>query len=86
MYKTVIKIDGMMCGMCESHICDHIRNNLDVKKVSASHSKGQAIILSEKEIPIESLKEIIEKTGYTVVDVYSEIYQKKKMFGLFKVN
>ena len=24
--------DGMMCGMCESHVCDNIRNKFTVKK------------------------------------------------------
>ena len=37
MYETKVKIDGMMCGMCESHINDAIRNAFAVKKVSASH-------------------------------------------------
>ena len=22
MKKTIVRIDGMMCGMCEAHICD----------------------------------------------------------------
>ena len=25
MYKTTLKIDGMMCGMCEAHVCDAVR-------------------------------------------------------------
>ena len=28
MIKTTLKIDGMMCGMCESHMNDVIRKNL----------------------------------------------------------
>ena len=47
MYETKVKIDGMMCGMCESHINDAIRNAFSVKKVSASHGKGEADIISE---------------------------------------
>ena len=35
MIETIVKIDGMMCGMCESHISDAIRNAFAVKKVSA---------------------------------------------------
>ena len=31
MYKTTLKIDGMMCGMCESHINDTIRKAVPVK-------------------------------------------------------
>lgn len=83
MIETIVRIDGMMCGMCESHVCDHIRRNFDVKKVSASHSKGQAVILSEKPISAEQLKEKIGETGYTALDVQSGPYQRKKLFGLF---
>ena len=32
MVKTVLKIDGMMCGMCESHMNDLIRKNFKSKK------------------------------------------------------
>ena len=31
MYKTTVTIDGMMCGMCESHINNAIRNKITVK-------------------------------------------------------
>ena len=34
MIKTTVGIDGMMCGMCESHVNDAIRKSFDVKKVS----------------------------------------------------
>ena len=35
MIKTTLKIDGMMCGMCESHVNDAIRKAFPaVKKVS----------------------------------------------------
>ena len=36
MTQTTLKIDGMMCGMCESHINDAIRKEFPVKKVTAS--------------------------------------------------
>ena len=39
MYETKVKIDGMMCGMCESHINDTIRKAVPVKKVSSSHTR-----------------------------------------------
>ena len=31
MQQITLKIDGMMCGMCESHINESIRNNFSVK-------------------------------------------------------
>ena len=44
MQQITLKIDGMMCGMCESHINESIRNNFSVKKVTSSHTKGETII------------------------------------------
>ena len=41
MVKTVLKIDGMMCGMCESHMNDLIRKNFKVKKVTSSAKTGR---------------------------------------------
>ena len=46
MTETKLKIDGMMCGMCESHINDAIRRAFNVKKVTSSHSKGETVVLS----------------------------------------
>ena len=48
MTETILKIDGMMCSMCESHVCDVIRNKFAVKKVSASHSKGTATVFRQE--------------------------------------
>ena len=50
MTKITVKIDGMMCGMCESHINDAIRKAFPVKKVTSSHSKGETIIISEQDV------------------------------------
>lgn len=47
MTKTTLKIDGMMCGMCESHMNDAIRNAFKVKKVTSSHTAGESVIISE---------------------------------------
>ena len=58
MIKTTIGIDGMMCGMCESHINDVIRREFKVKKVSSSHTKGIAEIISENEIDEEKIKQV----------------------------
>ena len=65
MNKITVKIDGMMCGMCEAHICDTIRKEFpDAKKVKASRKKGQATFLTELPLDTEKLKTSIEKTGY----------------------
>ena len=84
MYETKVKIDGMMCGMCESHINDAIRNAFSVKKVSASHSRGEADIISEEPIDEAKLREAITKTGYDFVSMTRKPAEKHSLFGFLK--
>ena len=84
MTKTTLKIDGMMCGMCESHVNDAVRKVFDVKKVTSSHSKGEAVIISENELPQDKLKDTIKETGYTLLNIKSEPYEKKGIFSFLK--
>ena len=83
MYQTTLKIDSMMCGMCESHINDTIRKAVPVKKVTSSHAKGEAVVLTDEPLDIEAVKAAVHATGYEVTDASSEPYEKKK-FSLFK--
>ena len=69
MYQITLSIDGMACSMCESHVCDTIRSKFSVKKVTASHSKGEAV------------KAALDPTGYRLLRCSCEPYEKKG--GLF---
>ena len=82
MLKTTLEIDGMMCGMCESHMNDLIRQKFNVKKVSSSHSKGITEIISEESLDEDKLREEITGIGYTLKAVNIEEYVKKG-FSLF---
>ena len=82
MLKTTLKIDGMMCSMCEAHIQEVIRKSVPgAKKVSASHSKGEASFLSEEAPDAAALKAAIDATGYTCLGVESAPYERKGLFG-----
>lgn len=83
MIKTTLNIDGMMCGMCESHINDTIRKHFSVKKVTSSHTKGTAEIISDTALDENILRKEINNTGYKVVSVSSQPYEKKgfRLFG-----
>ena len=35
MTKYTLVVDGMMCGMCESHVNDAVRKAFPVKKVTS---------------------------------------------------
>ena len=72
MVKTVLDIDGMMCGMCESHINDAVRNHFTVKKVTSSRRKKRTEILSEEPLDEAALQKVIGETGYTLTGMHSE--------------
>ncbi len=84
MYKTTLKIDGMMCGMCEAHMNDLIRKNYKVKKVTSSAKKGETIIISENELDISLAETAIRNIGYELQDSNSEIFEKKGLFSFGK--
>ena len=79
--KTTLKIEGMMCGMCEAHICDTIRKTIpSAKKVVASRSKGEASFLTDDAIDEQALKKAISETGYSCLSAESVPYEKKGFF------
>lgn len=81
MWKYTVSVDGMMCGMCESHVNDAVRKAFPVKKVTSSHKKSCTVIETETELDDTRLREVITKLGYTVGDICKEPYQKKRWFA-----
>ena len=82
MIKTTLKIDGMMCSMCEAHICETIRKAVpSAKKVAASKGKKEASFLTEEAVDTEALKAAVDATGYTCLGIESTPYEKKGLFG-----
>ena len=84
MIKTTLKIDGMMCGMCEAHMNDAIRAAFRVKKVTSSHAKGETVIISEDAPDETKLRETVAATGYTLCGIASEPHEKKGLFSFGK--
>ncbi len=80
MTKITVKVDGMMCGMCESHVNDAVRKAFTVRKVTSSHSRGQTVILTDNDIDEDALRSAIGATGYEVKVVSKEPYEKKGWF------
>ncbi len=81
MVKYTVQVEGMQCGMCESHVNDAVRKAFPVKKIKSSHTKKQTILVTEAAIDEEKLRDIINETGYTVRGISSEPYQKHGLFG-----
>ena len=84
MIKTTIKVEGMMCPMCEAHVNDAVRNNLKVKKVTSSHKNAECVVLSDAPLDESKLRTVIEKEGYTTGDITTAEEEKKGIFSIFK--
>ncbi len=84
MVKITINIEGMMCQMCEAHTNDAIRNAFKVKKVTSSAKANETVIVTENDISDEEIYKALEDTGYTILKITRESYEKKGLFGLKK--
>lgn len=65
--QIVIKIDGMKCGECESHVNDIIRRNFKIKKVSSSHRTGEVKILTIEELNVRDIENKLMSYGYKII-------------------
>ena len=81
MWKYTVKVDGMMCGMCEAHVNDTVRREFKAKKISSSHSKGETVIITEDELDEDAVLAAINATGYEATSITKEAYKKKGLFG-----
>ena len=72
MIETVVKVDGMMCGMCESHVNDAVRKAFpEAKKVVSSHTKAQTVIHSE-----QALDEATKSRAYRVHRTRKKVFSR----------
>lgn len=85
MLQYTLKIDGMMCGMCESHVNDAVRKALpQAKKVVSSHMKKRTTFVADAPIDENTLLDAVNATGYTVLEITSVPYEKKDFFSFLK--
>ena len=84
MIKTVVKVEGMACSMCEAHVNDAVRGAFPVDKVTSSHSKGETVILSKEPLDEIALRAVIDGTGYKAGAVTAAPYEKKGFFHFGK--
>lgn len=82
MVKITVKIEGMMCPMCEAHATECVKKNFKVKSAESSHINKETVIVAESAIDRETLKSVIEEqTGYKVNEIYEEQIEKKGLFS-----
>ena len=81
MVELTIEVEGMKCGMCESHVNDSIRRACYVKKVTSSHSKNKTVVVAEDNVDRQAIINAITAQGYTVGNVSVKPYEKRGLFG-----
>ena len=83
MTKTVLQIEGMMCGMCEKHMNEAIQKAFQVEKVTSSHTKKETEIISQAPLDEEQIKAAVAAAGYSLNGIRTEPFEKKG-FSLFR--
>lgn len=85
MYKITVKIEGLMCPMCEKHMNEGFQSAFTVDSVESSHKSKESIILTNEPLSETELKAAVEKAGYTFISATTEEFAKKGFFAkLFK--
>lgn len=83
MVRFVFRVEGMRCGMCESHVNDAVRKAAQVKSVKSSHRRGETAVVAESGDG-EKIRAAIEAQGYRVLSETCEPYEKRGLFRFKK--
>ena len=84
MIRTILHVDGMVCGMCEAHVNDAVRAACKARKVTSSHRTGEAVVLSDEKPDENALRKALAAIGYTVTDLRTEEEAEKPRFSFLR--
>ncbi len=65
MNTITLNIEGMMCPHCERHVAQALCALPGVESCEASHATNSATLCLSAELPESTLREAVEKAGYT---------------------
>ena len=65
--KKIIKIEGMSCNHCVSHVIEALENIKDVNVLEVNLENKNALV--ETEVDNNILKNAIEEEGYDVISI-----------------
>ena len=69
MIKTTIKVEGMMCPMCEKHVNEAVAKVVEAESVVSSHADGVTVITSAAPIDTAAAMQAITDAGYKALGV-----------------
>lgn len=68
MEKTILRVEGMVCGYCEITIQDAVRKLPGIKKVKASKRKKEVSVEYDQfQVSLDQIRQAIYNTGYKLV-------------------
>ena len=68
--ERTMKIEGMMCGHCESRVKKVLEKLEAVDAAVVSHEKGTAVVTLKAQISDDELKKVIEDQDYVVTEIF----------------
>ena len=81
MYRTIVKVGGLDCAMCEGNVEDAILRAFPAaQRVDVSHSLGEVRFLTPEPPEEKALRRAIRSTGYDYISAESVPYEKKSLF------
>lgn len=63
--EQILKIEGMSCGHCVDHVESALKGVEGVTKVEVSLEDKQALVTTDPDVKVETLKEAVTNAGYT---------------------
>ncbi|MGC8492776.1 MAG: mercuric transporter MerT family protein [Syntrophobacteraceae bacterium] len=75
--EWTMKIDGMACQACATHIASELRKIPGVSEANIDYGKGLAVVFASPAVSESDLRKAVEATGYTV----SSLEEAKKTRG-----
>ena len=72
MIKTTIKVEGMMCPMCEKHVNEAVKKSFEIEEVVSSHADGTTVITSKDPLDTDAVMAVINEAGYKAISAQAE--------------
>ncbi|MDR0454347.1 MAG: heavy-metal-associated domain-containing protein [Deferribacteraceae bacterium] len=65
--KTVLNIEGMVCGHCAKYVTEVLEELNGVESATVSFENKNAVIEHDDELSVLDMKSAVEEAGYEVV-------------------
>ncbi len=78
MNKVILKIGGMSCSACSSHIEKYLNKQEGIVDATVNLVMAQAIIEYDDTLDIETIERFIKESGYESLGIYDEKEELKK--------